>query len=474
MKAMKSIGLFLLVVLLSVGVAFSEGLLPGLEEVYGVEVPSFTDVIEKFPEVVQETERGISLTYFDVSDKHYYAYGETLEAVGCEVKDYSVDGETIKVIVSFKGKEFSFSYDSAANTMTVLFPEGVIESPRMTPTPLPTPTSSPTPTPIPTPVPTETPKPVNWSENAGYFIDLGEQNEFEFFMGQTIELKAIIKSLDNSNHNKVKVTWETSDESIATVNYKGQVTGISAGDAVITCRSKTDNDVYSLVFIHVHSLLAGDVFTFGHYEQDNNIMNGSEEIEWIILDFDEKNHKALLLSKYGLDTKPYNTKEINTTWEKCSLRNWLNGEFQQSAFSVEEQAAIITTTVNNSDSQGNENWKTHGGKNTQDKIFLLSYAETNRYLNVTYYDINNINARVAPTSYAIAQGVYNNINHKTSDGETAVRWWLRSSGGKQSDAAIVNSDGALRTNYVSNDYDSFVRPAFWLNLNLISPDLKSN
>ena len=48
-----------------------------------------------------------------------------------------------------------------------------------------------------------------------------------------------------------------------------------------------------------------NIVTFGHYEQDNDLSNGPEEIEWIVLDFDEKDHKALLISRYGLDAKPY-------------------------------------------------------------------------------------------------------------------------------------------------------------------------
>ena len=48
----------------------------------------------------------------------------------------------------------------------------------------------------------------------------------------------------------------------------------------------------------------GDIVTFGRYEQDNNLDNGPEEIDWIVLDI--QGDKALLLSKYGLDAKQYN------------------------------------------------------------------------------------------------------------------------------------------------------------------------
>ena len=52
------------------------------------------------------------------------------------------------------------------------------------------------------------------------------------------------------------------------------------------------------------SVNIGDYVTFGTYEQDNNLKNGAEAIEWQVLD--KKDCKVLLLSKYALDAKPYN------------------------------------------------------------------------------------------------------------------------------------------------------------------------
>ena len=48
----------------------------------------------------------------------------------------------------------------------------------------------------------------------------------------------------------------------------------------------------------------GDYFTFGAYEQDNNLANGPEPIEWIVLAKEEK--KILIISRYGIDACPYN------------------------------------------------------------------------------------------------------------------------------------------------------------------------
>ena len=205
----------------------------------------------------------------------------------------------------------------------------------------------------------------------------------------------------------------------------------------------------------------GSIVSFGQYEQDNNIGNGPEEIEWIVLDVQDG--KSLLLSRYGLDAKLYNTEYGDITWEECSLRAWLNNDFLKSAFTPTEQSAILLTAVDNSKSQGYSDWSTGGGNNTQDHLFLLSYAEANKYLDVTRGDGNNTKSRVAPTTYAKAQGANTSDNNKTADGEAAGWWWLRSPGRGQDFAARVFTDGSL--DYYRVDYGSvIVRPAFWLNL----------
>ena len=74
----------------------------------------------------------------------------------------------------------------------------------------------------------------------------------------------------------------------------------------------------------------GSIVTFGHYEQDGNLDNGQEKIEWIVLDVQKE--RCLLLSRYCLDTKSYHSKGKNITWKDCTLRKWLNHDFLNTAF----------------------------------------------------------------------------------------------------------------------------------------------
>lgn len=200
----------------------------------------------------------------------------------------------------------------------------------------------------------------------------------------------------------------------------------------------------------IKTAMVGDYVIFGSYEQDNNTSNGKEDIEWLVLDVE--NDKALLISKYALDCKPYNEEETAVTWESCTLRTWLNNSFLNTAFTADEQELIPSVTVS---ADRNPNHSTSPGNSTQDKVFLLSIADAEGYLPY---------AKCEPTAYAITNGAA--VYYKTGTGP----WWLRSPGIYQSWAAAVYSDGRINETghpvdtgeWYMDDYA--VRPAIWVDL----------
>lgn len=204
----------------------------------------------------------------------------------------------------------------------------------------------------------------------------------------------------------------------------------------------------------------GNYVTFGTYPQ-TKAGNDATPIEWLVLARD--GDKALLISRYALDAQPYNKDYTSVTWETCTLRTWLNGTFYNKAFSSAEQAAILTTNVDNSKNQCYSGWSTSGGNNTQDKVFLLSYAEANKYFGVTYDNSSNTKSRVAPTAYAIAQGAWTDSFDKTADRADTGHWWLRSPGNYRDYAASVYTNGSLFGANVDANSGS-VRPALWVNI----------
>ena len=189
----------------------------------------------------------------------------------------------------------------------------------------------------------------------------------------------------------------------------------------------------------------GKIVQFGRYPQTTE-GNDDTVVEWQVLDRDGRN--ALLISRYGLDVQPYTWPSAQITWEQCTLRIWLNDTFANRAFSQEEQQAILMTTVVNGSDEGY--WKTDGGNDTQDKIFLLSYRQAEQYFDVTINNNENIKSRMQPTDYALAHGA------------GKLGWWLRSQGPEQDTAARVYSVGAL--DYDFTGFEECVRPALWVNI----------
>ena len=186
---------------------------------------------------------------------------------------------------------------------------------------------------------------------------------------------------------------------------------------------------------------------FGRYPQASK--NENALIEWLVLKNDGS--KALLISKYALDCQQYNTSDRNVTWETCTLRKWLNGSFINSAFSVDEQKQILSTTVT-------PDYSTDPGNNTKDRVFLLSIAEAEKYFG------SDSTRQCQGTVYCYAQGAY-----KARNGN--CWWWLRSLSSPHSFnfdnryAFYVFSHGKVSREGSSADYDRIaVRPALWIDL----------
>ena len=208
--------------------------------------------------------------------------------------------------------------------------------------------------------------------------------------------------------------------------------------------------------VSLEDAVAGTIVEFGFYEQDNDFSNGTEPIEWLVLEI--RDGKVLLFSLEGLDCLPYNEEYVDITWEDCTLRGWLNDEFYNNAFSAAEKDRIEETWLTNPD---NSEYGTEGGNDTQDKVFLLSMEELEWYFPLDENGENRHSA-VRPTAYALERGAGGwNTGGKWNHGY--CRYWLRSPGEVQDKATFgfiagyVFHPGML----VSHD-DLAVRPAIWI------------
>lgn len=170
-------------------------------------------------------------------------------------------------------------------------------------------------------------------------------------------------------------------------------------------------------------VLAWDTITFGNYWQEDtnddgetNTNDEKKPIRWRVLSVEGDD--AFLMADQAIESRPFDEEGSAVTWEKCSLRKWLNEDFIKEAFTEEEQAAIMETTVVN---KGNEEYNTEAGADTQDKIYLLSIDEA---ADTQYGFEKSDKAAFHRTSPAreVAQTMY------SSEAYNAFFWWLRSPG----------------------------------------------
>lgn len=103
-----------------------------------------------------------------------------------------------------------------------------------------------------------------------------------------------------------------------------------------------------------------------------------EPLKWRVLSVSEDGSDLFLISDKNIDVQPYNKDSYkNVSWEKSSLREWLNNDFLKSAFDADEQEAIKDTEITNKVNQYTvvENPEISDGNNTVDKIYLPSVEE---------------------------------------------------------------------------------------------------
>lgn len=164
------------------------------------------------------------------------------------------------------------------------------------------------------------------------------------------------------------------------------------------------------------------------YQDDNGYVTGTvywfkyEPISWTVLSENTTDGTSLILCDMILDCMEFDYDSLNSTpqydnnYSKSSVRKWLNATFLNTAFGADDQAKIVAKTVDNSVISTGHLVNPNVCGNTEDKIFLLSYAEA---VNDQYgLELSEFRIKKS-TAYAKAQGVY-----CEKDGTSS--WWLRS------------------------------------------------
>ena len=174
---------------------------------------------------------------------------------------------------------------------------------------------------------------------------------------------------------------------------------------------------------------AGEIVRFGHYEQDNNFGNGSEEIEWIVLE--AQGDRVLLISRYILDSSKYLDPSRWATYSSSGIRLWLDNDFYNAAFSGAEKQYVLLYDVD-----PGVNPKYPGisqGAVVDDHVGLLSVPQVEKYFP------SAASRQCTATAYAKAKGVYAADNGFSP-------WWTSTMGQNNESACLARSDGAINYN----------------------------
>ena len=238
-----------------------------------------------------------------------------------------------------------------------------------------------------------------------------------------------------------------------------------AGDSLNIIYGEDDDSAEEMVVPSFNEV--GSTVTFGHYEQDGDLANGQEPVQWIVLETHDR--KSLLLSKFLLDYQPYNTLYSYVRWSSSTIRSWLNDRFLFTAFSDEEINAVAPVQIHDDADSISDLYDFTDGTDS-DYLFLLNRSEAEEYFEshrdrtvrvTTVIDLlNGINQRRKELRDAL----------KTIEPASKVgdydSWWLRDNTAESTYAPAVTEDGDIYpTNRINEK--AGIRPALWVNLDAL-------
>lgn len=187
-----------------------------------------------------------------------------------------------------------------------------------------------------------------------------------------------------------------------------------------------------------------DCVWFGNYMQSSS---EKEPIKWRVLSVD--GNKALLMADKNLENKRFNDEwNWSVPWGNCTLREWMNSDFKETAFAENEQAALI----NHSE--------------TGDSVFALSKPEMdafNAQLTENGFDSLAIDAvwKSSNTDF-LAMSL-----RDVGIAEPNTGWWLRSNGLFNFMAYFINWNGGQDYRNVDEKDENgrtMARPCVYLDL----------
>ena len=147
-------------------------------------------------------------------------------------------------------------------------------------------------------------------------------------------------------------------------------------------------------------------------------------------------------------------------WETSTVRQWLNEEFYNAAFTEEEKAQIGTAYLHNNSSKSDE----YDGACTYDKLFFISYEDAANSSYGFNSDLNSsdVAKQFGETDFAVFRGLYYIIipyeSYTSLSSDAYYSWWLRTPVDSYRIAVITTYGNAAEK--VATDFQGGIVPAF--------------
>lgn len=292
---------------------------------------------------------------------------------------------------------------------------------------------------------------------------VGDIIEFGSYPQSEVTDEALIEEL-----NAQELEWSSYDY------YSGTLDEQTLGDFMKYADVTYDGNKYRAVTFTQYRPMATVYTSSDTFQEDNGYYEDTvywfeyEPIQWCILDPDE----GLVLSETIIDSQPYHNtvfaeydnyyqdsscEKLASDYEASSIREWLNNDFYNTAFTSEEKTEIFNSEQDNTSPFDS----TYDGETTYDKIFLLSYDDAmNEQYGFISQKSEDESRRAKGTDYAKCQGL-----STENMSNVYFFWWLRAPE-EYGCAGFIAGDGQYTPELFAPCWTCFgVRPAMKMNLN---------
>lgn len=308
------------------------------------------------------------------------------------------------------------------------------------------------------------------STRATYAIELMESDDFEgaeIVLNDLFESEISAPTLNNNAAEAKKQLLSYAKDCVSQSKYEQAFTILNymrGEKEALDLLAEFENVYYQELIANAE---VGDSVYWGKYEQDGIKENGTEPIEWIVLDKD--GDKVLVVSRYILDYCCYQ-KDIEynkyLSWEVSDVRKWLQNSFYDNSFTSAEKKCIVNTlfektydcptTVISGFVGGDKEYIKTLEQSSKDKVFLFDYQEIKKYqLNVLAETSKVVEDIYGSNESAYLMRVYFSGTRTEYNYDTSKSCW------NYSEEAHLDTKG---NRLVTRNVKVGVRPAMWIDI----------